>query len=83
MTEGERLEYARLVKTLDVALGHVQPAYWPLVLPAVELMHHVEHTRYVCQLCHQSIRKPDLSAHRCSCPVTSARRGLRARTRCR
>lgn len=77
MTLDDRKEYARLVKSLDLAMRQIQPAYWPLVLPAVELMRHVEQSRYPCTMCHQ------MRGHTCSCPVRGVQRGLRRRAACR
>jgi hypothetical protein len=73
MTLRDADDYVRLIKVLDLATRSVQPAYWPLCLPAVTVMRHVEQSRYVCPMCHVT------GSHRCSCPVSGVRKGLRAR----
>lgn len=76
MTEQERLEYARMVKALDVALPRLPPALLPLCAPAVQILAAVEATtRYTCPMCRSTVQR-----HTCSCPVTGARRGVRARS---
>ena len=75
MTGDEIREYAELVKVLDLAVPLVAPPVWPLCVPAVAIVEFVEATtRYTCALCRSTI-----TSHRCSCPVRSVRRGVRAR----
>jgi hypothetical protein len=76
MSREELLEYASLVKVLDVAVPRVPDALWPLCVPAVRILYDVEETRYTCPMCSSAI-----NSHRCNCPVHSASRGLRIRAR--
>jgi len=74
VTRDELLEYGGMVKVLDPAVRRVPDALWPLCLPAVQILYDVEETRYTCPMC-----KSTITSHRCDCPVTGARRGLRTR----
>ena len=74
MTPDELREFAYMVKAFDLAVRQLPDALWPLCTPAERIFHEVEETRYTCPMCRSTI-----TSHRCDCPVTTTKRGLRSR----